>query len=78
MALEKPGKLGEFFSPTLWSPCPMLPYLGALYAAGSTTIRIVKLKKCVAAFIVHICRCIARRASIFSSVYKEECFVPLD
>jgi len=21
MALEKPGKLGEFFSPTLWPPC---------------------------------------------------------
>ena len=22
MALEKPGKLGEFFSPTLWPPSP--------------------------------------------------------
>jgi len=24
MALEKPGKLGDFFSPTLWPPCPVI------------------------------------------------------
>ena len=24
MALEKPGKLGEFFSPTFWPPCTLL------------------------------------------------------
>jgi len=29
MALEKPGKLREFFSPTLWPPCPALPGITA-------------------------------------------------
>ena len=41
MALEKPGKLRLFFSPTLWSPCLLLAYfVNVLLVCMTTCLRV--------------------------------------
>ena len=37
MALEKPGKLNEFFSPTLWPPCVSGKFYVCVFPFTTTT-----------------------------------------